>query len=433
MKLLYYGGGILLVLALVACSLGPVDVTGDQSLVSRAVTTVTATSSNRYPSATIDSDGDGQVNWVIEPNLWNVVGGSGSVTMTFDDAEGFDLDVQIDLSNIQQEDPSGWVHAYPEIWYGIKIWNTVGPAQDGPVPLPRKLSELNDFYTTVDFSIQRLDPELPFNFPFETWLTRDTSRGRDVRSDEVEIMVWFNYYGLQGAGSQVDTLTVPIEVNGQTRDMTFEVWRSDAVGNGGWEYFAFRPTTPVSEGTVRFNWAPFIQRARSLSNRADWENLYFTSVELGTEFGTPDYLNAQLAWHVYDLQLEYTTTPILGGGGGTTPTPTPTPTPTATPTPTPTPTATPTPTPTPSGEYTEITLPFSYDGAGEYYWKTHQFSTDPNDWSRYVNSWNLDLLEINGTDYANVWVAEHQIPAASDGYWYIHYKGSYPWSHVEMK
>ncbi|AEJ62098.1 glycoside hydrolase family 10 [Spirochaeta thermophila DSM 6578] len=116
--------------------------------------------------------------------------------------------------------------------------------------------------------------------------------------------------------------------------------------------------------------------------------------------------------------------------GGSTPTPTPTPT--STPTPTPTATSSPTPTPTPgSGEYTEINLPFSYDGAGEYYWKTNDFSSTTN-WGRYVNSWNLDLLEINGTDYTNTWVPQHAIPASSDGCWYIHYESSVPWGHVEM-
>nr|5LU3_A Chain A, Glycoside hydrolase family 12 [Spirochaeta thermophila DSM 6578] len=84
------------------------------------------------------------------------------------------------------------------------------------------------------------------------------------------------------------------------------------------------------------------------------------------------------------------------------------------------------------GEYLEMDLPFSYDGAGEYLWKTDDFSTTV-DWGRYVNSWNLDLLEINGNDYTNRWVAQHQVPPASDGYWYIHYKGSLAWSHVEMK
>jgi len=86
-----------------------------------------------------------------------------------------------------------------------------------------------------------------------------------------------------------------------------------------------------------------------------------------------------------------------------------------------------------SVQYTEISIPFTKDGAGEFYWKTKGFSTTQNDYSHYVNSWNLDILEINGTSYVNKWVPTFQIPASSDGYWYIHYKGSYSWSHLEIK
>ncbi len=86
----------------------------------------------------------------------------------------------------------------------------------------------------------------------------------------------------------------------------------------------------------------------------------------------------------------------------------------------------------PSPEYTEISVPFTSDGEGEFYWKTNKFSTNPGDWGRYINSWNLDVLEINGVDYTNTWVAQHQIPASSDGYWYIHCKSSVPWAHVEI-
>jgi len=78
-------------------------------------------------------------------------------------------------------------------------------------------------------------------------------------------------------------------------------------------------------------------------------------------------------------------------------------------------------------EYTVINIPFTYDGAGEYYWKTSN-----TNWS-YVNSWDLDLLEINGVDYTNQYENKSKIPPSSDGYWYIHYIGSYDWSHVEFK
>jgi hypothetical protein len=69
-----------------------------------------------------------------------------------------------------------------------------------------------------------------------------------------------------------------------------------------------------------------------------------------------------------------------------------------------------------------ISVPFSFDGAGEYCWVTdNQLSC--------INSWNLDLLEINGVDFTNDWA--DNFPDRIDGYYYIHYIGSYSYSHFE--
>jgi len=82
---------------------------------------------------------------------------------------------------------------------------------------------------------------------------------------------------------------------------------------------------------------------------------------------------------------------------------------------------------TSSVQYTEVTAPFTFDGAGEKYWK---ISNIPS----YINSWNLDALTINDVDIKNKYVAAGSLPAKkSDGYYYIYYKGSYAWSHVEIK
>lgn len=69
-----------------------------------------------------------------------------------------------------------------------------------------------------------------------------------------------------------------------------------------------------------------------------------------------------------------------------------------------------------------ISIPFSYDGTGEYCWVTP-------DAIAYINSWNTELVEINGTDYTNTW--SNSFPAPVNGNYYIHYIGNYTWSHFE--
>lgn len=122
---------------------------------------------------------------------------------------------------------------------------------------------------------------------------------------------------------------------------------------------------------------------------------------------------------------------------GATPTRTSTPaislTPTRTNTPGTGPTATPSRTPTPGSGGTTcspvtstITAPFSFDGTGTLCW---QASTLAN----YINSWNLNSLTVNGTNYTNVWAAVSSLPAKVNGFWYISYNSSVAWGHFEAK
>jgi endo-1,4-beta-xylanase len=118
---------------------------------------------------------------------------------------------------------------------------------------------------------------------------------------------------------------------------------------------------------------------------------------------------------------------ITVGGGTTTVTPTPTIAPTYAPTATPTtgPTIVPTSGSGCSGA-TGISVPFNKDGAGEFCWSTSNIGN-------YINSWNLSLLEVNGVNLTNRWVAASSLPAKQNGLYNIHYKGSYAWSHFEAR
>ncbi|MCA1745987.1 MAG: T9SS type A sorting domain-containing protein, partial [Bacteroidales bacterium] len=69
-----------------------------------------------------------------------------------------------------------------------------------------------------------------------------------------------------------------------------------------------------------------------------------------------------------------------------------------------------------------IALPFSFDGVGEYCWVSDQTIA-------FVNSWNMELLEINGVDYTNKW--SNTLPEPIDGKYFIRYMGNYGWSHFE--
>jgi glucuronoarabinoxylan endo-1,4-beta-xylanase len=72
---------------------------------------------------------------------------------------------------------------------------------------------------------------------------------------------------------------------------------------------------------------------------------------------------------------------------------------------------------------TQISLPFAQNGAGEFCFFT---SGDVI----YINSWNMDLVEVNGVDFTNVWAGS--LPARVDGGYYIRYSASVSWAHFEI-
>jgi hypothetical protein len=74
---------------------------------------------------------------------------------------------------------------------------------------------------------------------------------------------------------------------------------------------------------------------------------------------------------------------------------------------------------------TIITADFVKEGAGEFCWESTNLGT-------YINSWALDLLNINGTSYTNAYFFVSTIPKI-DGKYYVYYKGIYDWSHFEAK
>lgn len=69
-----------------------------------------------------------------------------------------------------------------------------------------------------------------------------------------------------------------------------------------------------------------------------------------------------------------------------------------------------------------ITLPRAQNGVGEFCWVTSGNIT-------FVNSWNVQLVEINGVAYTNRW--SNSMPPRINGNYYIRYISTVPWGHFE--
>ena len=78
---------------------------------------------------------------------------------------------------------------------------------------------------------------------------------------------------------------------------------------------------------------------------------------------------------------------------------------------------------TPCSNPVARTVPFVQNGAGEFC-----FVTSGN--ISFINSWNMQLVEINGVAITNMWT--NTPPARINGNYYIHCVGNFPWSHLEV-
>lgn len=78
---------------------------------------------------------------------------------------------------------------------------------------------------------------------------------------------------------------------------------------------------------------------------------------------------------------------------------------------------------TPCTAPTTITLPFAQNGAGDFC-----FVTSGN--INFINSWNMQLVEVNGVAFTNRWA--NSLPPRINGNYYVHYVATLPWAHLEI-
>jgi len=79
-----------------------------------------------------------------------------------------------------------------------------------------------------------------------------------------------------------------------------------------------------------------------------------------------------------------------------------------------------------TGECTEflpVSLPFAFDGAGEFCWLVSGSVSN-------INSWNTESVTINGEAFTNRW--SNNLPVGPGGTYEIRYNGDVAWSHFEI-
>ena len=73
---------------------------------------------------------------------------------------------------------------------------------------------------------------------------------------------------------------------------------------------------------------------------------------------------------------------------------------------------------------TTFSMPYEYDGPGEFYLKTNGTITS-------IGSNNAESVTVNGVDYTNTWTSS--MPERIDGYYYIYYRASVDWAALNIE
>ncbi|MGC9002033.1 MAG: GH12 family glycosyl hydrolase domain-containing protein [Dictyoglomus sp.] len=239
----------------------------------------------------------------IELNFWNIAKYEGNTWMAFYKEEDA-VEYYADIKNIILKDKNSWVHGYPEVYYGYKPWSAHGNSIEKLV-LPRKVLEFPDVLFNLKYNIW-YERNLSINFAMETWITKEPYQ-KTVTAGDIEIMVWLYANRLSPAGRKVAEVKIPIILNGNQKDIVWEVYFSP----GSWDYIAYKSKENIIQGEVKIPIKDFIKHLRTvIANNSSritaekYDQMYVTVWEIGTEFGDPYTNEAKFGWTFSNFNIE---------------------------------------------------------------------------------------------------------------------------------
>jgi hypothetical protein len=365
------------------------------------------------------------------------------------------------------EHNQGSVAAYPSIWKGCH-WGDCTSNSGMPV----RVSSVGS--APMSFSVSSARPDGDYNVAAEAWLSPN-SDSSDGYNGGAEIMIVLDYHGMYPAGSQVGTFNghdvyysdvgwnfvTYVRTGRNSVNVNMMDFINDAISRGyanrSWYIHAMEAGFELMRGGQGLTCNSFsfsvgggggstTTSSQPATTTSSWSSSTTTSTSgsgglgcgicnwYGTEYPLCCETTSGWGWENGMSCISESTCNSQGGGGGVTTTTSSQPTTTSSsPTTTTSSWSSSTTTSTSSGgggatcnPSDSISPGFTQNGAGEYCWEATSLGS-------YINSWNLDVLEVNGVDFTNTYASSSNLPAKIDGKYYVYYKGSYGWSHFEVK
>ncbi|MDI3472873.1 MAG: hypothetical protein PWQ20_958 [Thermotogaceae bacterium] len=236
---------------------------------------------------------------IMELCLWNLNNYQGEAKLIYKDEK---ISFLCNIINPMIIDPTKWVWAYPEVYYGYKPWSQISVNQGDILSLPRKVRMLPNFELEIKYDI--LAPNwLSMNMALDSWITRKKYPTK-AESGDVEVMIWLYSNKLKPAGKKVGEFSLQIGIDGMKKMFDWEIWYEKM----DWDYIAFRIREPINGEEVTLPILEFFKKAKEILEKNSFisnsfDELYLEDLEFGSEFGNPFIPRAILEWNLEKFKI----------------------------------------------------------------------------------------------------------------------------------
>ena len=241
---------------------------------------------------------------LIQSNMWNLDEMDGYLNIS-KIQDSLNFNVKIDKAKPKKRT----IFGYPEICVGNNLMGQrFNERSDINGKFPSNLKDLleRDVRLLTNFSIDQFAPlTLPFNISYDFWIRRELKL-RMPDQDEYEIMIWMHKNKQKPIGEKKNSITIPCKIEGEYQEFNFDVWYGSAAQ---WKTITFttEEDNPFVGMRTEISINEFFRESMKHMGRErkDYDELYLMGLELGSEFGDPDKIIAELIWTLKEYKLIY--------------------------------------------------------------------------------------------------------------------------------
>ena len=231
-------------------------------------------STNPWPINKLDLNENGSNDVIAETDMWNIKSANWTWKIYYNTGlNRFTFDV--DLNNIVSVN-NAWTYGYPNIYIWNHIWG-VGYVSGSWLPV--KISNLKNLNISYEYKIEHSG--VPLNFMNEWYITSNKLQTSWPQPGDIELLIlWYHYLDFP-PGNKLGSVTLPVEVNNENKNITFDVYSDNSLWTQ--TLVTFVPIDyNLTWASLSYNVADFVAYLKKYFPNLD--NMYLEDWHMGSEF-----------------------------------------------------------------------------------------------------------------------------------------------------